>query len=64
MDTGIIFLLGVYLVPLALVSAVGAWPMGASPMSRLGWGLWVSGWQCWRQFCARMADTDCATSRN
>ncbi|CUX83679.1 MAG: hypothetical protein HLUCCA05_05420 [Roseibaca calidilacus] len=38
MDTGIIFLLGVYLVPLALVSAVGAWADGRKPYVALGLG--------------------------
>jgi len=31
MDHGIIFLLGVYLLPLAFVSAVGAWADGRRP---------------------------------
>lgn len=39
MDTGIIFLLGVYLVPLALVSAVSAWADGRRPYVALGLGL-------------------------
>ena len=41
MDTGIIFLLGVYLVPLALVSAVSAWADGRRPYMALGLALLV-----------------------
>ena len=36
MDTGIMFLLGVYLVPLALVSATSAWVDGRRPFIALG----------------------------
>lgn len=36
MDTGIIFLLGVYFVPLALVSAIAAWADGRRPYMALG----------------------------
>ena len=36
MDTGFLFLLGVYLVPLAFVSAVSAWADGRRPAVALG----------------------------
>jgi len=36
MDTGIMFLLGVYLMPLALVSAISAWADGRRPFVALG----------------------------
>lgn len=39
MDTGIIFLLGVYLVPLAFVSAIGAWADGRRPYLAIGLGV-------------------------
>jgi hypothetical protein len=36
MDTGFLFLLGVYLVPLAFVSAVSAWADGRRPVVAIG----------------------------
>ncbi|MCC1481031.1 hypothetical protein [Roseibaca sp. Y0-43] len=36
MDTGFLFLLGVYLVPLAFVSAVSAWADGRRPTVAVG----------------------------
>ncbi|MBN2759220.1 MAG: hypothetical protein JXQ79_01865 [Rhodobacteraceae bacterium] len=38
MDTGFLFLLGVYLLPLALVSAVSAWADGRRPKLAMALG--------------------------
>ena len=64
MDTGIIFLLGVYLVPLALVSAVSAWADGRRPYVALGLGVAGVGLALLGPRCARTAITGCATYRS